>query len=117
MRQSSLGNSGSPQTIVSKDPTVFLQELGYSRVNGQTNKQEEIASLLVKLSGDARPFTRISLMGIELIGLLDSGAARTVLGIGAKKIINKLNLKLVPSTVTLKTAAGNDTDDRHSNNV
>ena len=47
-------------------------------------------------------------MGIELIGLLDSGAARTVLGIGATKIIKQLNLKLEPTFVTLQTATGDD---------
>lgn len=110
-RHSSHNNSSErPQTIMQDEPSTILQQLGYSKMSGQATKREEIASLLVKLSGDARPFVRIELMGIELIGLLDSGAARTVLGIGANKIIRALNLKLEPASVNLKTAAGEDLD-------
>lgn len=47
-------------------------------------------------------------MGIEVVGLLDSGATRTVLGIGTKRIVKALNLRIEPTPVNLKTAAGED---------
>lgn len=107
MRQSSRINEAERPLAEEEDVSATLQELGYSQV-GQATESDEIASMLVKLSGDARPFTRVELMGIGVIGLLDSGAQRTVLGVGAKKIMKALNLKLEPSDVNLKTAAGDD---------
>lgn len=58
------------------------------------------------VNGDNRPFIKISVMGRELVGLLDSGAQKTVLGAGCKKLLEDLNLKVFPTEVRLKTASG-----------
>lgn len=57
MRQSSRINEAERPLAEEEDVSATLQELGYSQV-GQVTESDEIASMLVKLSGDARPFTR-----------------------------------------------------------
>ncbi|XP_055584826.1 uncharacterized protein LOC129737691 [Uranotaenia lowii] len=106
VRQGSpLKNLERPQAHSVSGLTAVLHQLGYSQMEAAT-EVDEISPLLVQLSGDARPFVKIQLMGIELIGLLDSGAARTVLGFGAKKLIKSLDLNLLPTSVNLQTASG-----------
>lgn len=45
-------------------------------------------------------------MGHSVIGLLDSGAACTVLGNGSLELLKKLNLVIIPNVVSIITAAG-----------
>lgn len=70
----------------------------------------EVEEIFVRLSGDNRPFARIFVMGREIFGLLDSGAQKTVLGRGCKKLIKSLKLKIFPADVTIKTASGTAVD-------
>ncbi|XP_058840771.1 uncharacterized protein LOC131696235 [Topomyia yanbarensis] len=93
------------------DPTEVLMQLGYSQVRGEVEEEEEdgeIATMLVTLSNDPRPFAKVEMLGISVIGLLDSGAARTVLGIGGRKLVKDLKLKIRPTEMSLKTAAGQE---------
>lgn len=66
----------------------------------------EIDELFVRVDGDNRPFAKVYVLGREIVGLLDSGAQRTVLGIGCRKLIKDLKLKIFPTEVSLKTASG-----------
>lgn len=67
----------------------------------------ELNELFIYNDGDARPFVKIQILGREIIGLLDSGAERSVLGRGAEKLLQSLRITIKPSTTTLVNAAGN----------
>ncbi|XP_039448864.2 uncharacterized protein LOC120427973 [Culex pipiens pallens] len=95
-----------PHDSSEENPAEILDQLGYSRVRREVAGESEIASMLITLSNDSRPFVKVDMMGISVIGLLDSGAQRTV--IGGRKLMKDLQLKLKPTTTTLKTAAGQD---------
>lgn len=80
---------------------------GFERFSNEDYAERmDVEEIFVKTDGDNRPFAKIFVMGIQLIGLLDSGAQRTVLGVGCKKLLSDLRLKIYPSTVSLKTASG-----------
>lgn len=82
MRQVSLPNNvESPHEIVASEPPEILNQLGYEQVLGENSGSEEIATI-VTLSNDPRPFAKVEILGISVLGLLDSGAERTVLGVG-----------------------------------
>lgn len=66
----------------------------------------EIGELIVRLDGDNRPFAKVDVMGIQLIGLLDCGAQMTVLGFGSGRLLRDLKLKLQPTALKLTTAGG-----------
>lgn len=66
----------------------------------------EIAELFLNLQGDLRPFVKINILGHDVIGLLDSGAQCSVLGVGAEKLLKSLKLKPSQSNFNLITAAG-----------
>ena len=107
-RASPIRSITSPHIEREVSPARILHQLGYSEVNGEATRDAEIATVLVTLSGDPRPFAKVEMMGISIIGLLDSGAARTVIGIGGRRLIEQLKLVLRPTTINLKTAAGQD---------
>lgn len=60
----------------------------------------------MQIEGDNRPFAKVDVMGLGVIGLLDCGAQMTVLGIGSEKLIRALKLKLQSTIVKLTTAGG-----------
>lgn len=66
----------------------------------------EIGEFIVQVEGDNRPFARVDIMGIQVTGLLDCGAQMAVLGIGGRKLIHDLKLKLQPTSLKLTTAGG-----------
>ena len=100
-------SSTRPHEKTRADPAEVLSQLGYSRVSGEAEEEGEIATI-VTLSNDSRPFAKVEVLGISMIGLLDSGAARTVLGIGGKRLVEALKLKLKPTETSLRTAAGQE---------
>lgn len=55
---------------------------------------------------DNRPYLTVSILGVEVVGLLDSGASRTVLGEGCEQFIRKLGLVLTPVKDSVRTACG-----------
>ncbi|XP_055591195.1 uncharacterized protein LOC129743243 [Uranotaenia lowii] len=69
-------------------------------------KEPEVDELFMQLQGDDRPFAEISIFDCPIIGLLDSGAHRSILGIGARGFVKKLKLKIFPSELELRTANG-----------
>lgn len=63
---------------------------------GISSKLDYVLSNVV---GDERPYLRVSIFNKEFLGLLDSGASRTVLGSKGYEQLKSLNLELIPSTV------------------
>jgi hypothetical protein len=62
--------------------------------------------VLSHLHGDERPFLRVKIAGTPFLGLLDSGASRTVMGgVGWRKLQN-LGLPLQPSVADCTVADG-----------
>lgn len=93
----------------SKDDRLYkdLLQNGYKPFSDDDYVPEvEVNELFVKVDGDNRPFAKVHVMGREMIGLLDSGAQRSILGIGCKKLVKSLNFKIFPTDVSLKTVSG-----------
>lgn len=66
----------------------------------------DICSLIISLESDVRPHVKISVLGRELLGLLDTGATCSVMGKGCEYLIFKLNLKKYEIDTSIKTADG-----------
>lgn len=65
--------------------------------------------ILANVSGDERPFLKVNVLGQELLGLLDSGASKTILGGEGYKLFKQLNLKLYsPNISSCRVANGVD---------
>lgn len=62
--------------------------------------------MIIQMEGDNRPFAKVDILGISVIGLLDCGAQRTVLGTGSANLMRTLKLKVQPTTTKLITADG-----------
>lgn len=56
--------------------------------------------------GDERPYLEISILGYTMLGLLDSGASRTIVGQPGFKILQSLGLKLVNQQTACTVANG-----------
>ncbi|XP_055542851.1 uncharacterized protein LOC129728436 [Wyeomyia smithii] len=68
----------------------------------------EMNEIIIHPENGQRPFVEVSVYGNSLVGLLDSGAHLSILGIGALKLLEKCDLRLFPSEVSLKTANGQE---------
>lgn len=68
----------------------------------------DLNEIFVHIQGDGRPFAKVNVMGVEILGLLDSGAQRSVLGTGAEKLIRTLKLKIYSTPASVRTAEGKD---------
>lgn len=66
----------------------------------------EINEHFIHMPHDDRPFVKVSIHDIPLIGLLDSGANRSVLGVGAAYLINTCKLQIHPTDIDVATASG-----------
>jgi hypothetical protein len=62
--------------------------------------------VLSHLKGDERPYLRLYILGISLLGLLDSGASRTVMGGTAWSQFQTLGLPLLSDTIECTVADG-----------
>jgi hypothetical protein len=62
--------------------------------------------VLSHLKGDKRPYLRLDILGISLLGLLDSGASRTVMGGTAWSQFQNLGLPLLSDTIECTVADG-----------
>lgn len=61
--------------------------------------------VLEHANGDQRPYLKISILGMEFLGLLDSGASRTVAGYKGWEVLKYLNLPMISSNATNLTVA------------
>lgn len=59
-----------------------------------------------KFNGDGRHYLKVNIMGIKMVGLLDSGANCTVLGKDAQNVIKTLKLDVFNVDTNIKTADG-----------
>lgn len=55
--------------------------------------------VLANVKNDERPYLNVDVLGREVLGLLDTGASRTIVGQEGFKLIESLGLKLKPSIV------------------
>ncbi|CAH0556831.1 unnamed protein product [Brassicogethes aeneus] len=62
--------------------------------------------ILSQVRDDERPYLEISVLGKRLVGLLDSGASRTIVGSGGWDILRCLNLPLRSCSVACTVANG-----------
>ncbi|KAG5871690.1 hypothetical protein JTB14_026970 [Gonioctena quinquepunctata] len=61
------------------------------------------------MKGDERPYLKVDVLGIELLGLLDSGSSATIIGETGFEIMKKLGFDLHPSGTSICTVAnGNE---------
>lgn len=87
---------------------VELNSSGFEPVRSIEYVEDRVIDeLFVQVQGDERPFVRVSVMGREMLGLLDSGAQCSVLGNGSENFVKSMKLTLYPSSVKVKTAGGN----------
>lgn len=80
-------------------------------VNDQANvddfeKKAVLDFILSHSHGDERPYLEISILDVPLLGLLDSGASRTLVGKPGYEILLRLGLKLQKKSVTCTVANG-----------
>lgn len=85
-----------------------LNRQGYREIKeGEYREQEnELDEIFLHLNEDERPFVRIKVLDIPIVGLLDSGARKSVLGGDSEGLIKSCKLKIFPSNVELSTASG-----------
>ena len=56
--------------------------------------------------GDHRPYLQVSILGFSMLGLLDSGATRTLVGLPGYEILLSLGLKLIKQSNFCTVANG-----------
>lgn len=91
----------------------ILRKSGYRPVetsNYDKPGNAQLEELFVRLEDDDRPFVKIAVFDVPITGLLDSGAHRSILGVGSLKLIKSCKLKLFPADVDLVTASGEKLD-------
>lgn len=62
--------------------------------------------ILSHADGDERPYLNVSILGIAMRGLLDSGASHTIIGGPGWEVLNKLNLPFKDKTIHCTVANG-----------
>lgn len=62
--------------------------------------------VLTQVTGDQRPYLEIHILGYPVIGLLDSGASRTLVGASGYEILKRVGLSLTPSIIECTVANG-----------
>lgn len=89
-----------------------LLSLGLRRVDRDEYLQSdlEINESFLKVANDDRPFVKIEILDVPLIGLLDSGANRSILGRGSGNLLQKCRLRLQPVNIEITTASGQKLD-------
>lgn len=83
-----------------------------TRVAVSGNLETEISPVLsyifASCRGDNRPYLSVNVFGLELCGLLDSGASRTVIGSKGWKLLSSLKLSLSASVIKNCSVANNN---------
>lgn len=68
--------------------------------------QVQIDEHFIKFAHDNRPFVKVQVLDIPLVGLLDSGANRSILGVGSAKLLDSCKLKILNANTDVTTASG-----------
>lgn len=72
------------------------------------NNKPIIDYILAHAKGDERPYLEIKILGIKFLGLLDSGASRTILGSSGWDKLRSLNLPITSPAVKRVTVANGE---------
>lgn len=86
-------------------------DVSISNVNSTNfwiNTKPVIDYILSHAQGDERPYLQVSILGIKILGLLDSGASRTILGKVGWEKLKSLNLTLRSTPLAEVTVANGD---------
>lgn len=62
--------------------------------------------VFAQVSGDYRPYLEVSVFGCPIVGLLDSGASRSLVGSSGYELLKRLGLALKPTQITCTVANG-----------
>lgn len=62
--------------------------------------------VLAHVQGDERPYLTVSLFGVKFLGLLDTGASRTILGSAGWQRLSRLGIETRGRAMTVKLADG-----------
>ncbi|KAJ8927539.1 hypothetical protein NQ314_019981 [Rhamnusium bicolor] len=62
--------------------------------------------VIAQVTGDQRPYLEVSVLGFPMMGLLDSGASRTLVGATGYEILRQIGLSLQPMVTQCKVANG-----------
>lgn len=77
----------------------LIKELSTRNDHSQSEIGTVLDYVLASVNEDERPYLTISIFGVDFLGLLDSGASRTVLGSKGYALFKRFNLTLQPSDV------------------
>lgn len=76
-----------------------------NRVETQKEKKcDHVCDFLIKCESDNRPYVVVDVLGRKLVGLLDSGANSTVLGLHCLELVDRLDLKTHSINTCIRTA-------------
>lgn len=88
-----------------KRPKALLSQVP-DLASAQEHKLSPILDYILEHAlNDERPYLRVNIMGKEILGLLDSGASRTILGSRGWKLLQDLGLALDRSQTPVCTVA------------
>ncbi|KAJ8969833.1 hypothetical protein NQ317_012687 [Molorchus minor] len=74
--------------------------------NTELKKKIFLDYVITQVVGDQRPYLKVSILGCPLVGLLDSGASRTLVGTSGYEILKRVGLPLRPADVKCTVANG-----------
>lgn len=92
-----------PATPSTATPTTIV-----TTVNPKTlvNSRNQFPPSIIKIRSDNRPHAKINILGISVIGLLDSGAQASVAGVLFDNVIKQLNIAPEPCNAVVSVADG-----------
>lgn len=67
----------------------------FSTIELPLNNTKFLDFIFLHAQGDERPYLEVSILGLKMLGLLDSGASRTIVGQSGYVILQNLGLQLV----------------------
>lgn len=74
----------------------------------QENSRALLDFVIAHAKNDLRPYLQVEIYGIKMLGLLDSGSTRTILGKAGWKRVSNLGITLAPSKSRSCTVANGD---------
>lgn len=84
-----------------------MSQIGFDKLKTHHRKSSEHnCDFYFKSNSDNRPYIVVDVLGRKLVGLLDSGANSTILGLHCLELVERLNLKTHSITTCIRTADG-----------
>ncbi len=78
----------------------------YKNFSSMNSNKIVVVSELFTKDDDIRPHAKVDILGIKIVGLLDSGATCSILGRDCKKLVSKLGLRISEPLYSVRTADG-----------